>query len=205
MSTTILWILLWLGLGIVIVQRRSMAIVLLGTQSLVLGIVAIHESVSTGTGFFIAGSGLIARGLLLPLMLALIVRGTREPRRVAGERYALPRLMLAVVAMGTAAASIPDFGFKHVAEGKAAMALVVLGIVIAAVRRPVVFQAIGFLVAENGVYLAGLAVAGGLPGVVEMALLFDLLLLLVVAAAFGAKIHEEFGTSDTTVLRSLRD
>lgn len=205
MSAPVLWILLWLGLGIVIVQRRSIAIALLGAQSMVLGIVAIHESISTGAGFFIAGSGLIARGLLLPLMLALIVRGTREPRRVAGERYALPRLLLAVIAMGTAAALIPDFGFKHVAEGKAAMALVVLGIVIAAVRRPVVFQAIGFLVAENGVYLAGLAVAGGLPGVVEMALLFDLLLVLVVAAAFGAKIHEEFGTSDTTVLRSLRD
>jgi hydrogenase-4 component E len=68
-----------------------------------------------------------------------------------------------------------------------------------------VFQVVGFLVAENGVYLAGLAVAGGVPGAIELALLFDLVAVLAVAAAFGAKIHEEFGTSDTNLLRGLRD
>jgi len=100
---------------------------------------------------------------------------------------------------------VTELGLDTRGAGQGAVALVVLGIMIAALRRPVVFQAIGFLVAENGVYLAGLSVEGGLPGAVELALLFDLLVVLAVAGAFGAKIHEEFGTSDTTVLRRLRD
>lgn len=205
MSTPVLWTLLALGLGIVIVQRRRMAIVLLSVQSLMLGVIAIEDAIGSASGLVVAGVVLIARGVVLPVLLWYVVRGTREPRRVAGERYALPRLLLALLATGLAATLIPSFEFVDSADAKAAFALVVLGIVIAAVRRPVVFQAIGLLVAENGVYLAGLSVAGGLPGIVELALLFDLLLVLVVAAAFGTKIHEEFGTSDTTVLRSLRD
>lgn len=205
MSTTVLWTLIALGLGIVIVQRRRMAIVLLCIQSMTLGVIAILDTVGSPSGLVIASLVLVARGVVLPALLWYVVSGTREPRRVAGERYALPRLLVALLATGLAVSLIPSFEFIASAEGRTAFALVVLGILIAAVRRPVVFQAIGLLVAENGVYLAGLSVAGGLPGIVEIALLFDLLLVLVVASAFGTKIHEEFGTSDTTVLRSLRD
>lgn len=205
MSAAVLWMLLWLGLGILVVQRRTLAIALLCAQSLVLGAFALHESIASHSGFLIAGGGLIARGILLPTLLALIVRDTRESRRVAGERHALPRFLLGLLTMSAVATLTPDFAFRSVADGKTAIALVALGALIAATRRPIVFQLIGFLVAENGVFLAGLSVAGGLPGIVEMALVLDLLLLLVVAGAFGTKIHERFGTSDTTVLRSLRD
>ena len=152
----------------------------------------------------IAAGALIARAIVLPLLLLRIVRVTREPRRVV-ERHALARLVGAVVAVVIAAPLVPDIGLDEPGAENAAFALVVLGIVIAAVRGPVVLQAVGFLVAENGVYLAGLAVAGGLPGAIELGLLFDLLVVLAVAAAFGSKIHEEFGSGDTGLLRGLRD
>ncbi len=205
MSAPVLWALVGLGLGVVVVRRRSTAITLLAAQSLLLGAVAIEEALSAHTGLLIAGAGLIARGLILPALLRRVVRSTREPRRVATERFVLPRLVAAVAVMVTAAALAPPIGFDPRGAGQAAVGLVVLGIVSAALRRPVVFQAVGFLIAENGVYLAGLSVEGGLPGAVELALLFDLLVVLAVAGAFGAKIHEHFGTSDTTVLRTLRD
>ena len=66
-------------------------------------------------------------------------------------------------------------------------------------------QAVGFLVAENGVYLAALAAPGGLPGIVEIGVLFDLVIVVAVAAAFTTRIHDEFGTGDTTMLESLHD
>jgi hypothetical protein len=34
---------------------------------------------------------------------------------------------------------------------------------------------------------------------------FDLVLIVSVAAVFSAKIHEELGTGDTTLLGGLRD
>jgi hydrogenase-4 component E len=87
----------------------------------------------------------------------------------------------------------------------AAVATLALGIVTALVRRAVLFQALGFLVAENGIYLAGLSLAGGLPAVIELGLVFDLLVVIAVAAAFTAKIHEQHGSGDSSLLEVLRD
>jgi hydrogenase-4 membrane subunit HyfE len=60
-------------------------------------------------------------------------------------------------------------------------------------------------VAENGLYLAALSVPGGLPVFIELGLVFDLVVVVSVAGAFSAKIHEELGTGDTSLLGSLRD
>lgn len=205
MSAEFLWALIALGFAIVVVRRRSLGIVLVAVQSLLIGGLAIGDALSSTSRLALAGAVLAVRSIALPALLARVVRGTREPRRVASERFALPRLLLALLAVATAAALVPAFGLGEPGTEQATVALLVLGIVIAAVRRAVVFQAIGFLVAENGVYLAGLALHGGVPGAIELALLFDLLALLAVAAALGSKIHEHFGTSDTNLLRGLRD
>lgn len=205
MTSALLWPLLGLGLGVVVVRRRTVAIALVAAQSALLGALAVDAAAGDPSGVVVAALVVLARGLVLPGLLLRVVRATREPRRVVSERFVLPRLVLALAAMVAAAALVPSFGLEEPGAERATAALVVLGIVIAAVRRPVVFQALGFLVAENGIYLAGLAVAGGIPAAIELALAFDVLLVLTVAAAFGAKIHEHFGTSDTSVLRGLRD
>ncbi len=56
-----------------------------------------------------------------------------------------------------------------------------------------------------GLYLAALAAPGGLPAFVELGLVFDLVVIMTVAGAFSAKIHEELGSGDTSLLGSLRD
>jgi hydrogenase-4 component E len=201
MSIAFLWALVTLGFAIVVVRRRSLGIALMAAQSTLLGVHAISD-----THDLLLAIGILAgRGIVLPVALLAVVRGTRERRRVSSELLALPRLVVAAGAVAVGAALVPSFGLIDPAAERAAIALLVLGIVIAAVRQAVVFQVVGFLVAENGVYLAGLAVAGGVPGAIELALLFDLVAVLAVAAAFGAKIHEQFGTSDTNLLRGLRD
>jgi hydrogenase-4 membrane subunit HyfE len=43
------------------------------------------------------------------------------------------------------------------------------------------------------------------PAFIELGLVFDLVVIVSVAGAFSAKIHEELGTSDTTLLEALRD
>ena len=101
--------------------------------------------------------------------------------------------------------SCPDRCCPIARPQHAAVALVALGIAIAVVRRAAIFQALGFLVAENGLYLAALVAPGGLPAVIELGLVFDLVVVVVVAAAFSAKIHEQLGTGDTCLLGELRD
>lgn len=205
MSTELLWTLVAAGLAIVVVRRRSVGIALLALQSLLLGGAAINDALTQHHGLIVAILVLMVRGILLPALLLRVLRTTREPTRLQTEGLALPRLVLAVAAMVAAVALIPSFGLREPGAEHATAALMVLGMVIAAARRPVVFQILGFLVAENGIYLAGLNISGGVPAAIELALIVDLLLVLSVAAAFGQKIHQHFGTSDTSLLRALRD
>ena len=99
----------------------------------------------------------------------------------------------------------PRLGLGDVHAERAAVALVLVGIAIVVARRPVLFQLLGLIVAENGVSLLAVSVPGGLSYVVELGALFDLAVVVAVAAAFATRIHDELGTGDTELLRGLRD
>jgi hydrogenase-4 component E len=71
-------------------------------------------------------------------------------------------------------------------------------------RRDVASQAIGFLSLENGISLAALVVAAGLPLILEVAFLFDLLVAVVVLELLIRVHHgraESLSTADLTSLR----
>jgi hydrogenase-4 component E len=192
------------GLAVVIVRRRSVAIALVAAQSLALGIAAIAHGLGESAALSTAGVALIAKAVALPALLLWVVRRTREPRLIVEERHALTRTVVAAAMTLTLVALVPDVLPEPTAQ-HAAVALLALGISIAVLRRAAIFQALGFLVAENGLYIAALVAPGGLPAVIELGLVFDLVVVVVVAAAFSAKIHEHLGTGDTGLLGELRD
>ncbi|HVC13458.1 MAG TPA: hypothetical protein VND62_01210 [Acidimicrobiales bacterium] len=75
-----------------------------------------------------------------------------------------------------------------------ASAVVLVAFVLIVLRSDVVSQAMGFFSLENGVSVASLVIAPGLPLVVEMTFLFD---LLVAVVAFGIIIRVHHGRSKT--------
>jgi hydrogenase-4 component E len=84
------------------------------------------------------------------------------------------------------------------------VAVALVAFVLMIMRRDVASQAIGFLSLENGISLAALVVAAGLPLILEVAFLFDLLVVVVV---FGLLIRVHHGKAEsmsTTGLTSLR-
>jgi hydrogenase-4 component E len=84
------------------------------------------------------------------------------------------------------------------------VAVILVAFVLMIVRRDVISQAIGFLSLENGVSLTALVVAAGLPLILEIAFLFDLLVAVVV---FGLLIRVHHGRADslsTADLTNLR-
>jgi hydrogenase-4 component E len=205
MSRALIWALVISSLGVVTVRRRSVAIGLVALQSLWLGAEAIGDAAGHSTALLVAGAVLLAKAIALPVLLAVVVARTREPRRIASERHPLVRLTLALAVGLATVALTPRFGLTDAAAEHAAVGLVALGIATALVRRPAIFQALGFLVAENGLYLAALAAPGGLPAFVELGLVFDLVVVVSVAGVFSARIHQELGTGDTSLLGGLRD
>jgi hydrogenase-4 component E len=192
------------ALAVVVVRRRSVAIAIVAAQSLVLGVAALVDGLGESAALATAGVALLAKAVALPALLVWVVARTREPRLIVEERHALARAVVAAALALVLVELVPYVGLEAPAQD-GAVALLALGVAIAVLRRPTIFQALGFLVAENGLYLAALGAAGGLPAVIEIGLLFDLVVLVAIAAMFSARIHEQFGTSDTALLGELRD
>ena len=205
MSSVVVAAILALGLGVIVVRRRSIAIALIAAQSLVLGIGALDLAAGRSDDFLVAALVLLTKAVVLPALLIILMRRTREPRLVAPAAPALVRLAGAGAVALAAAALVPPLGLGDSQTEHTAVALVLVAIAIVVARRPAFMQLIGLIVAENGLSLLAVSVPGGLPYVIELGALLDLGLVVVVAAAFTRRIYGEFGTGDTELLRGLRD
>ncbi len=205
MSTLVTSLLIALGLGVIVVRRRSIALKLVAAQSIVLGVIAISLARGQSVEFVIAGGILLVKGALLPVLLSITRRRTREPRLVAPATSMFKRFVITVFLVLIAVALTPTLGLGDFGVERSAVALVVIGIAAVILRRPALMQILGIFVAENGVYLLAIHAPGGMPFLIELGVLVDVALTLTVASAFTYKIHEEFGSSNTELLRDLND
>lgn len=205
MSSALVATILALGIGVIVVRRRSVAIALVGGQSLALGFGALGLASGRSSEFLIASFVLLVKAVAIPVLLLALMRVTRERRLVAPAAPALTRLAGAGAVALAAVVLVPPLGLDDPQTEQTAVALVLVGIAIVGARRPLLFQLLGLVVAENGLSLLAVSVPGGLPYVIELGALFDLALVVTVAAAFARRIHGEMGTGDTELLRILRD
>jgi hydrogenase-4 component E len=205
MNEGLQWVLVAMGLLVVLVRRRSVAILLVALQAVLLGVGALALAPHRPPAFLIAALILLARGAPLFYLLAMSVRRTREPRPLGLRARPLLNAGAAVaICLGTLAL-IPPLGLETTTAEHASVSLVVIGIITIVTRRETIFQALGLLIVENGVALAAVGVPGGLPLVVELGIAIDLTVVIAVAVILHERIFEEFGTGDSHVLRSLRD
>ena len=188
-----------------VVRRRSASIALVTAQTLLIAIGAFVLTPQRSTEFLVASFALLARAIGIGAFLLWSMRRTREPRPVWEGVAPLVRFLIAGAAALAATWLVPSFGLRSRASEQATVALVVIGIAIVAARRATLQQALGILVAENGIALAATAVKGGLPIVIELGAIFDLIMIVAVATAFHERIFDELGTGDTSLLRGLRD
>ena len=79
MSGLLVWLLVALGLGVVVVRRRTLAVGLVTAQALVLAVAALR---ATGGSEVVAAAALAVRAFALAALLLLVVSRTRESRRV---------------------------------------------------------------------------------------------------------------------------
>ncbi len=205
MSNALVIAILLLGAGVIVARRRTFAIALIAAQSLALGAGALELASERSHEFLIASLVLLTKALVLPALLLVVIRRTREPRLVAPAAPALARLGGAGAVALAAAVLIPPLGLGDPLVERTAVGLVLIGIAIVVARRLAFLQLMGVMVAENGLALLAVSVPGGLSYIIELGALFDLVLVVVVAAAFTQRIHIELGTGDTELLRGLRD
>ena len=83
MSGVVIWTLVALGLAVLVVRRRSLAVALVTAQALVLAGFALDEAESSGD--VLAAGALAVRAIVLAGLFLLLVSRTRAVRPVRAE------------------------------------------------------------------------------------------------------------------------
>jgi hydrogenase-4 component E len=183
---------------------------MVGLQSAFVGLAAVAVGLATGSGHLAFG-GLLAigaKGVVVPLILGSILRRSsvrRERHLLLGSRA----LLVAAVAIVFASASAADgvSSSASVAAGRvlpAAISQVLMGLLIVMTRRKALSLVVGLLVFENGIALTAFSLSYGMPLVVELGILFDVLIAVVVAWIYARRMLDVFGSTSTDELRTLR-
>jgi hydrogenase-4 component E len=85
-----------------------------------------------------------------------------------------------------------------------AVALLLLGMFLMLTRRLAISQMIGLLTMENGILLYSLTQTRGMPMIVEMAVVFEILMGVLVAGLVFFRLNRSFEHIDVAGLRRLR-
>jgi len=196
-------LLIGLGLGVVVVRRRSVAIALVTTQALVLAAIALRQAGTASDT--VAGLALVMRAAALGALFFVAVARSRERQPLRARVTPMVRAGLAIVLILIFTALVPAFGLSSRHAEPVELALVAAGLTCAATRRSTLFQVLGIVLVENGLALAGIEAPHASSVIIELGVTLDLTLVVGVAALFHLRIFSEFGAGDSAALRSLRD
>jgi hydrogenase-4 component E len=179
-------------------------------QSLVVTALALVVAFSRGVPelYAVAGFSFALKVVAVPWALSRLVRGTDTEIAGSGRFGLATQVLLAILAAGFGFFASGAFGIDSAVLPRSAFGLSVavflVGFVLMVVRGDVVSQSIGLFSLENGVSLASLVVAAGLPLILEVAFLFDLLVAVVVFGLLIRVHHRSAATLSTRSLTRLR-
>jgi hydrogenase-4 component E len=158
----------------------------------------------------IAALTALFRGLLLPYLLLRIIRRLQIDRelheRLSPSSSLVLGALLVVFAFVVSAhlgAALGLAGTVAVLALTVMLSMKLIGFLMLIVRTEVVSQILAILVLENGIFLGSQILVPGMPMLLELVILFD---LLVVVACFGVLVRYllvHAGTSSTRELTRL--
>ncbi len=158
--------------------------------------------------YLIAILTFLFRGLLLPYLLLRIVRRLSVPREL--HEILRPSSSLVVGALGVVfalavahniSAELNLAGTIVVLALTVMLSMKLIGFLILAARQEAVSQILGLLILENGIFLGSQILVPGMPLLLEVVILFD---LLIVVACFGVLVRYLMAHAGTTSSRDLR-
>jgi len=148
------------------------------------------------------------RGLVLPFLIWRIMRRLDVSREL--HEILQPSSALVVGALGVIFALVVAYHIGDsmgLASRVAVLALTVMlsmkliGFLMLAVRREALSQILGLLVLENGIFLGAQILIPGMPLLIEIVILFD---LLIIVACFGVLIQYLVANVGSTSSRDLK-
>lgn len=183
---------------------------LYAAQSLVVSILAVVVAASHHIPelYALAGLSFLLKAIAVPWLVTRLLREAEMELAGSGRLGVASEVLLAIIVGGFGFFAVGTLDLPSSVLPSTALSLsvavVLVAFVLMIVRTDVVSQAIGFFSLENGVSMASLVVAAGMPLILEVAFLFDLLVAVVVFGVLMRLHHRRSDTLSTTGLTRLR-
>ncbi len=192
-----------------VARRISTSILAFGLQS------AIITAQVAGTAYLersaeawvVAGLIFVVKVLGIPYAFFWLVEKLKSPRDVKASTTPAQSVFIVVIMIFVSYAAVRSYAFGiRVPEDAlaAAVALILTGAYLMVSRGKALMQMLGLLVLENGIFLAALTTTFGMPLIIEMGILFDVLIGLLLMGIFAFRIRGTFEHLDVSRLRRLR-
>ncbi len=191
-------------------RRLDTVIRLVVFQAVLLALLTGILGLANGIGemVFIAGLTLVIKAGLIPFILKKVVDriGPRfETRSYVNRKMSFllagALVMVAYLSTGRIAQTLSAPGREILAT---AIAMLLIGLLVMVTRKLAVMQIAGFLIMENGLFLAGVGTTHGMPLVVELGIFLDMLIGVLIMGILTFRIQSSFGSINTEKLRNLR-
>ena len=150
---------------------------------------------------------LLSKGIIIPVFLRKIVRQMKVSHDI--EPYISNSLSLSIsgILVAVVYASLKDGIFvtgisKNVLQ--ISIAVILIGLSIMITKRKAMTQVLGLLFMENGLFLAGFSLTFGMPTIIELGILFDLLMGVIILGFFSVQIRRAFASADLDQLTTLK-
>ncbi len=155
---------------------------------------------------------LVTKVWLLPWLLRRQVSEEFYTRREITQVLSIPTSLIIALLL-TVAAYFLSLPWVKTANDLSAiyinmpvgLAGLLLGAYTLTTRREAVPQLLGLLAMENGAFFAGIAIAPGLPLIAELALAFDILMLVFVVGILTHAVQERVGNTSVGSLSKLKE
>jgi hydrogenase-4 component E len=185
------------------------AIYAVAMQSVFLGIAGAVLGAATGNVdlWIIAGITIVVKAVLLPWLLIWVVRRLQIPREIESVIPINATLALAagivVLAfhLGTSLGPV-----RQAITGNAlpvGIALILLGVLVMASRKKALVQMVGLFALENGIFFTAMAVSQGMPLIIEIGIILDVVLGALVMGILLLRVRSSVDT-DIADLENLR-
>ncbi|NIK59046.1 hypothetical protein [Kribbella shirazensis] len=203
--------------SVMVLWRRELSAIvrLLVLQGVLLGALAgvldvRLESAELGV---VAVGVLALKAIVVPGILRRVLRDSAQDWGEARETEPLTNVPASIVAAALLtllayAAARPLVRLSPTAETHAVpvgLAMVLIGFFVLVTRRRALSQIVGFLLLDNGIATTAFLITGGVPGIVELAVSLDVLLVVLVLQVLTARLRTTFGGTDIDELRELHD
>ncbi len=157
--------------------------------------------------YVIAGVVLVAKVFGIPYALLWLMKRLRTSHDVGASispGYSVFVMSgLIVVSFAAVRLYLQDLHATEVMLA-AAVALILSGAFLMVTRSKALMLMIGLLVLENGIFLAALVTTFGMPLIIEIGIVFDLLIGLLLMGIFVFRIRDTFDHLDVSRLRGLK-